>query len=437
MIEQNEIKKLIKDGFDLELLSFEFDIPLEQIKRWKNDLDKPNSRNKIEQVSKMQQMRDKYQAILKTNNGNKSTIVEEKELTEKERELVENAIKEIEEKIQEFQSDLIPGEKMKCLAQIISKIQEIQDFPINIEQIENLRLIIHNPKIDCLYIDYKSKLYKDLTKTRRDIVTKLVESIKIKLQNAKSIEEIDILSKELKSAIDQKYPFIVGGLRSEIYNKKTKMQQKKITESINNVPEKIQEIVKAISNGQVDIEKAKRTINEEAEKTFESKPKTRFSLTLEQEQKQIIMKVEKQLKENSEQYQIVSPEKTISILQQLANINLADSMNIVVNNFISRKEFEGAKDIVEQYREKFDISTYHNVIDLKNKIRNAEISNLILKCLNSEQSIEKDNAQFDLIQQFIEKGNIKLQSISLGKSENGIRNITLADIWPEKKDKEK
>ena len=68
--EVEEIKKLIKYGFDLDLISFEFDIPIEDIKQCKleleekrkNDLNKKRSTKKVvknnQPDSKIKQMRE-------------------------------------------------------------------------------------------------------------------------------------------------------------------------------------------------------------------------------------------------------------------------------------------------------------------------------------------------------------------------------------------
>ena len=53
MINQNEIKKMIKEGFSPKLISFELEIPLEQVKAI-------GSKQTLHSVSKMQRLRDRY-----------------------------------------------------------------------------------------------------------------------------------------------------------------------------------------------------------------------------------------------------------------------------------------------------------------------------------------------------------------------------------------
>ena len=44
---EKEVKNLIKKGFDLELISFELDIPLEELEQYKLELEREQKSNKI------------------------------------------------------------------------------------------------------------------------------------------------------------------------------------------------------------------------------------------------------------------------------------------------------------------------------------------------------------------------------------------------------
>ena len=75
--------------------------------------------------------------------------------------------------------------------------------------------------------------------------------------------------------------------------------------------------------------------------------------------------------------------------------------------------------------------------DLRLKIRNAEISDIVLKGINTQGTEEEEREYFELIEKGIKMENVKLRAISLGKSQDGTRNITLADIWTDENQKEK
>ena len=50
---------------------------------------------------------------------------------------------------------------------------------------------------------------------------------------------------------------------------------------------------------------------------------------------------------------------------------------------------------------------------------------------------EEERKYFELLEKGIKMGNVSLKSISLGKSQDGARDITLADIWTDENQKEK
>ena len=74
--------------------------------------------------------------------------------------------------------------------------------------------------------------------------------------------------------------------------------------------------------------------------------------------------------------------------------------------------------------------------DLRLRIRNAQIGDTVLKIINNHTS-EEEQQYIESIEEEIENGSIKLGAISLGKSQDGMRNIRLSDIWPAKNQKEK
>ena len=74
---------------------------------------------------------------------------------------------------------------------------------------------------------------------------------------------------------------------------------------------------------------------------------------------------------------------------------------------------------------------------LRKQIRNEEISDIVLKGLNMNGTEREERTYFELIEKGIKMGNIKLGAVSLGKSQDGLRNITLADIWVDENQKEK
>ena len=49
--------------------------------------------------------------------------------------------------------------------------------------------------------------------------------------------------------------------------------------------------------------------------------------------------------------------------------------------------------------------------------------------INMNGSEEEEIANYQIIEKGLEMGNIKLDTVVLGKSKDGLRTITLADVW--------
>ena len=141
--------------------------------------------------------------------------------------------------------------------------------------------------------------------------------------------------------------------------------------------------------------------------------------------------------EKPEKYHIKNPEKTIMQMQELCGGELEQSIRTVVNNLTSIKDFERAKKVCDSFSNKDKESPLSkNIRTLRKSIRNEEIRDIVLKVINMNE-MEEERAYLELIEKGIKMGNVKLEEISLGKSQDGLRTITLADIWTDEKQKEK
>ena len=142
--------------------------------------------------------------------------------------------------------------------------------------------------------------------------------------------------------------------------------------------------------------------------------------------------------EKSEQYHIDNPEKTILQIQELCDGELEQAIRTVVKNLTNVKDFERAKEVCNKFSSKDNESSLSAYIrKLRKQIRNEEISDIVLKGLNMNGTEREERTYFELIEKGIKMGNIKLGAVSLGKSQDGLRNITLADIWVDENQKEK
>ena len=153
-------------------------------------------------------------------------------------------------------------------------------------------------------------------------------------------------------------------------------------------------------------------------------------MTKEQERRQILIQIKKLLADNAEKYYIEKPDTAIQQIQELCGGELEQAIRTIVKNLISKKDFERAKKICEKYSSKEQDETIASYVrSLKKEIRNAEIADMVLKGINMNGTETEEKRFLEMIEKGLRAGNIKPNSIILGKSKNGFKNISLEDIW--------
>lgn len=445
MIEHvEEIKKLIQDGFDIELISFELDIPIKELRQLKKEIEssqKPNARKYSAQEIidkenknahlKMEQMREKYNKIFFENNRDDDKKTEE--LSQEEIDIINSKLAEIEEKIGEMK-ELSKQERRKETRDILSKAKKTANYQMTVEQAENLLFLMQSEELKNLSLSSTDKIDAYINQYKKLAIKKLAEAIDTAQSQTEEIEELRGLEKKLTIKMAQNNPIVVGTVKSKLGNKITKINQKNASERIrNNIPISIENIIRDIASGTLDIQVANETIDEETRKILESIPKNRFAFKEEQAKNQVLIQIRTVLMEKSEQYHIENPDIAIMQIQKLCGGELEQAIRTVVKNLIGAKDFEGAKGVCTNFSSKYNGSL--SLIGLRKEIRNAEIADIVLKGININGTMEEEKAYFKLIEKGLERGNVKLSAISLGKSQDGLRNITLADIWPEETQK--
>ena len=373
-IDKEKIKKLITSGFDLELISFEFDIPMEQVKQCQQelenrsiandseentvskDVDKEKNRKPINVENptsngvpaqktygyfKMKEMRERYKKLL---SSSKVETKQTKSLSEKEAELIETTISAIEEKIQQMQ-DLSRAERRKIILDILSKVNKIKEYPLSIEQAEKL-----NHLVNCKELDFGGKIDQDIFKMKRALGIQLAKAIEMEIPNIENIEKLQELQLKLTPEIRKKNEVLIGGIASRILRKISELQQKQAIDRIkNNIPENINAIITDLANGKVDIKKANSIIDAEAKKRVETKPKNMFRLTQEQERNQILIQIRTAIKDRADKYPIENPEVTVLQMEELCGKRMELTLGAVVRNLINRKQYQIARDVCEKF----------------------------------------------------------------------------------------
>lgn len=362
-LKNEKIIELLEKGFKAELISFEFDIPINIINELKKLLDskkKIDSENKIpvEKVQSSQNEIDKKQEPIKSNNTikndnntGKSNIKNKKPINSRkiDKKPQENEVKpqynntvKIDIKsINEQLSNSI--EKAKILKQLII---DLEKSALTIEEFIELIEVLSKISLKDVQNNERQAYVNLIPKVKEKIKIKLSSQVTTQLNNSNNLEELRELSK--KCDLINKNTMGIKIDKYQISRKIEKLQQEEAIKEANKIksPE-IEKIVEQIADGTLNIDEAINVINEEARKQIESKPKIKFgSLTLEQEKSKICIQINNALKKQSEKYPIINSTLAIKHLEQLSG-NKENSITTVVKNLIERQEFEKAQEICD------------------------------------------------------------------------------------------
>lgn len=472
MAEQTEIeivKKLLKSGFDMNLISFELNIPIELVRQCKSELENinVNSAEKTNSVgkkiytareaideknnqakSKIDQMRERYNELYFGSNSAKVAKPKERQskertqLSREELEFIETVIETIRTNIQKMKT-LPQKDRRKIAFDIIAKLKNIEEYQLPMEQAEELYNLMCSEQLDKLNPSSTDQIDIEINHRRRKCAIKLAQAIDIEQSNVADLEELQRLAKKITARLVNESPIYIDPVRIGISSRITDIRKQQAIDRIrNNIPTSIVSIITDLASGTIDMQKANQIIDEEAKRKVEGKPKTRFSMTEEQERGQILTQIRTIIAENVDEYHIQNPEKTILQIQELCGGSAGLSVRTVVKNLIGRKDFERAKDICNKFSKTEQDEEQGNekaryVRAIREDIRNAEISDIVMKAINMRGTTKEARAYFDLIEQGLNMGNVKMQTISLGKNMDGTRDITLADVWADELQKDK
>ena len=435
-----EIKGLIQKGFDLKLIAFELDIPIEQIRQLKAEIEErkahtyENKKVDSQSYHKMQQMREKYRKLFSQDDRGESKPKNEqpKTLSPKEMQVIETIIENIKSKKQSMES-MQRQEKRAVARDILDEFKKLFRYELTVEQIEELNMLLISKELENLGIDITDKKHYSINQVRRELTKKFAENVKYLQSESNDLLELQELEKKFALFNITGNEMLVGEVKRELSSKILKIQQQNAINRLrNDIPANIDAIITGLVNGNIDMQRANSIIDEEARRRVEEKPKTRFSLKEEQIRGQIILQIRTAIIEKADKYPIKNPEQAILGIQQLCGGELGFNISTVVRNLIARKKYETSKNICNRFSGddvEPEIKVYIRI--LRDEVRNAEISELVLTGIKQDETPEKQAECFNLIKKGLDMGNVKLSSISLGKNKSGSKNITLADIWPE------
>ena len=384
MLEQNkvkEIKKLIENGFDLELIAFELDLPLKLLIQYKKE---------ISTYSTLRQIKSNYNRLFFRNNNEKR--IEPTQLSEQEIELIDSVLLTVEQNIDEMKN-LSKKEKHKIAISILSEFKKIEALQLPLEKAESLYKLINSEELQGLTLSMSDKIEIFIGKQKRISATQFGRAIEVRQYDVNDdIDELKLLKRKITMQMKKESPLIIGGIETKLSNKITLMeQQNSMFRLRNDISPNILAIINNLVNGEIDISEASSIIGEEAKIREKNKPKTRFALTEEQERKQILVQITTAIKENPDKYNIKDPDITIIQIQKLCECTLEQAISAVVENFIGKKDYQTARNICDNYSEETKDTDLENprnkyIRRLKKLIISSEIGDIVLKMLSHERN---------------------------------------------------
>lgn len=378
-----EVKKLIKKGFDLDLIAFELDLPyLEITKALKEEQRQNLSRTARDSEFKMCKMREKYREVFlyKPQAG----ISKTREISPEENDLANFVIEKIEQTEREMEG-LPKNERRKMAINIYNELKDIEKINLSVEQLERILNVLSSENLKYLNFDVTDKINAYLAVTKKRFATKLIDAVDVKSYENLSLEELKQLSKKITYEIAKENKFLADSVKGRLSSKILALQaQMQIEKFKNEIPPKIEQIAQDLANGEIDIESAKKTIDEEAKNRLETAPKSIVSLTQAQQKNQVIRQIKMRIKE----FKLIKPEQTMEILQKLFDDGFDSALSTVMEVLIENKMYGEAKLICDKFANSSDKENPINSVIDKHRIeiRNAEFADLILKGINSTEN---------------------------------------------------
>lgn len=436
---KEKIKKIIKRGYNLKLISAELKIPIEELEMYKKEIEEEQKKAAATVITKkavttgdvipynehssILMLKENYYKLYSKKKENNNFANKTRTLIQQEKERLEKILEELKQGLPEITKSSTDINKRKKLSkEFVIKLEQNADILPYFDKIEELYLLFEQD--DLLYFD---GLGQNVTKMRKIVNRTFAKSFLVKSQ---STDDIKMLTQFLNKIRNIK----LKGIAVESYEREIEAKliaEQKQKDRRNNETDEIKMIVQQLVDGEVNMEEANKVIDMEAKRRYENSPKNKFSLTEEKQRKQVLMQLGQILSTQVEKYKIVNPEATLELLQTLCEAKLEPALASVNDNLLSCYRFEEAKQLCKKY---YGQNPSNLSIKLqKYKVKNAELSYLILRGIREINSLTEEKELYELLKNGLEMGNVKPESIDLGTNQDGSMKITLADILDEDK----
>lgn len=474
-MDKNEILELLENGFEPELISFEFGVPLDIIKKYqeesysekfqkneeiisKSKLDISNGKKKEKVPTRTELEKTKKDRTKPRNAGNNESLTglmpalrkryyamyDQQQETNMLKKMVstDEEIKKIDGVIQSIDAktkgleEKDKWERKKVLFGIFGELKSILYLHWSLDQAEKIENILNNKLFNNLKTSPEDQIEFKLNKIRVRVSINLAQAIESEAAEVEDITKLSELSKKITRDME-KQTSRISSVKRQLENKISKNKTSQIIFNMkNNFSKEVEDVVMQIINGNYDEEVVKSLIIQEAQKRVNNLPKTAFSLNLNQQVRQVQIQINTLLSERGNQYPIKDYEKAMEYLQKMSPDNSQHMvLKIVVDNLISQKKFEEATQLCQKFIKPVNLDMEEPIISrqarrYKKDIVFAEIGSLLLERIQSEPR-DDDEIFLQMLLERMEQEKINKSLIVISKNKARTKKITFGDILRE------
>lgn len=291
--------------------------------------------------------------------------------------------------------------------------------------------LLQEKELDSVNVSIEDRTDTVIRRARSSSMQKFISAIDEASTKINDIEELRRLSRKITLEMTRKNQILAGSSKTRIETKISKMIQDNYRNKMRNeVSPNIKTIIEQLATDTLDVIQAQNVIDEEAKAKVQNREPSKLGLSEEQERKQILVQIGTVLSEKYNEYEIINPKAAVMKLKDLCGIETDSALRIVVLNLIGHKDFKMASSVCDEFDTKGLKQKTDMVERLRKQIKYAEISDFVLRGLQTPGNEEDEEMFFSTIERGMRSSNIKFKDVSLGKTQDGLRTITLADIWP-------
>lgn len=451
-IEVEEIIGLLQKGFKEEVISFELNLPIEYIKECKRQLDKRMEIKKVNQQNaqdasksarnkprvtykEIKEMKDKYHKLKNRDMfAQEAGEIKKVPQSEEEKKKIEKAINKIKGKIEEISIDQ-KKEENNSMQNILQLIKRVGEYNLTIEQYKKIMDLLDS--LDNIHIK-DITICKSIVKAKNRAIRKLLDEIDLQVKITDNEEELQILKDKLPK-VKGVISFAVDTSRMKIDNKINRLKSRRIDEK--ETSQNVIKIAESLADGEFDYEQAIQEIETEARYLVSTKPKSKFSLTEEQQKTQVVSRICKELIQNADKYAIRDCQQVINNLNSINGGNKCSSVRVIVHNLIGRRKYEQAYKICDENMEPIksmnDLNNPNNkyIQSLKKDVISKQLSEKVMEVIESDMYMDSAINVMTFVEDTMKKERLGPGAIKLGNTADGLTTITLGDIYTFKSNK--